>query len=136
MNGQNAVFDQVLAKLSPEIREEFLISKIDLEKRFGPNDEIIYLCMHLEKFAAVIAYLSSSVLPPHEDSDAILENRRLLAENLKTALEIQKISHDNRLSATVISNITRFHLLCVITGSFILGGMFLFAIQILCHLKW
>jgi hypothetical protein len=56
-----------------------------------------------------------------------------LSENLLVSKEIQRVSQDNRLSATVVANATNFHVFWIATGSFVLGMAFLFVLELIIH---
>lgn len=128
-NGNNSVFDDVMSRIPPEVREAFLRSKINIEKHFGQHDEMLALTWHLEQFAAVIANLTSNTLPT--DLKTLSDHRHLLSENVRLAKETQKISQDIRMSATIVANATTFHTLCVIVISFLCGCAFILLIELL-----
>lgn len=101
--------DMILERVSPDTRQAFMASRMDLN-RLHQDDEFLRLALHLDNFSGVIAELTNGIVPASDNASDLALTRAAVQEMTKEFREA-------RMSASVVTNVTRSNLL-------ILGALF------------
>jgi hypothetical protein len=120
----------ILDRVSPEHREAFLKSRMDLQK-LHQDDEFLKLAVHMENFAGVICDLTNGIVPRSDDARELAANREVMRDLAVQTKEMTREFREARMSASVVSSVTRFHLLCISTACFITGGLVVLFIELI-----
>lgn len=115
MNNGQTNLDLILERVSPDTRQAFLASRMDLN-RLHQDDEFLRLALHLDNFSGVIAELTNGIVPASDNANDLAMTRAAVQEMTKEFREA-------RMSASVVTNVTRFHLVVYAVFFFSLGAL-------------